>query len=100
MSAAAPRHKSRHRGIYYRNGSNDPKAPGPRRWIVWYRDSDGKGRTETLPEGSTEKDALQRQAELRGAKRRGERVMPTKQTLRDGGEAWFASLRGKSPRTR
>jgi len=60
------RHRTRHRGIYYRNGSDDPNAKSQRRYIVWYADSDGKGRTETRPLGGTEKEALERQAELRG----------------------------------
>jgi integrase len=84
------RHKTRHRGIYFRNGADDPKAAAPRRYIVWFEDSDAKGRTETLPLGSTEKDALDRQAELRGKKARGERVAPARVTLKDFTEAWLA----------
>lgn len=95
MSAAAPRLKSRHRGIYYREDDR-----GRRRWIVWFKDSEGKGRYETLPEGSSENDALVRQAELRGKKSRGERVVPSKITLRDFAEAWFELHKGRwQPKT-
>lgn len=81
-----PRIKSRHRGLYYRED-----AQGRRRWIVWYEDSDGNGHFETLPLGANERDALARQAELRGRRARGARVAPpTKVTFKDFAEAWLA----------
>jgi integrase len=88
VSAAAPRQRSRHRGIYYR------ESPQGRRWIVWFKDSDGKGRTETLPVGSTERDALARQAELRGKISRGERVSPSRVTLKAFGDEWLGKQEG------
>ncbi len=60
-----------------------------RRYIVWYADSNGRGRTVTLPEGSNEKDALARQAELRGRKARGERMVPRKLTVGELLDEWF-----------
>lgn len=98
--SARPRHKSRHRGIYYRNGSDDPNAKGERRWIVWYADSDGRGHYETQPVGATEKDALARQAELRGKVSKGERVAPSRVTLEDFANDWLASQEGRlKPKT-
>lgn len=87
----ADRKKTRHRGVYTRGEGRQ------KRWIVWYADSNGKGRTETLPLGATEKDALERQAELRGKKARGERVVPTQILL----EAWLDQwLEEQRPRLR
>lgn len=85
------RQKTRHPGIYTRGEGRR------RRYIVWYQDSNGKGRTETLPLGSTEKDALERQAELRQKKAQGVKVVPTNITL----EQWLADwLEEQKPRLR
>jgi integrase len=78
------RFKTRNRGIYYRLD-----AKQRRRYIVWYEDSDGKGRTETLPLGSTEQQALQRQSELRAKTGRGERVAPVRMTMTEFAEQWL-----------
>jgi integrase len=78
------RFKTRNRGIYYRLDVRQR-----RRYIVWYEDSDGKGRTETLPLGSTEQQALQRQSELRAKIARGERVAPVRMTVKDFAQAWL-----------
>ena len=84
------RHKTRHRGIYYRLDSKDR-----RRYIVWFTDSAGKAHTETLPLGSTEQDALDRQAELRGKKSRGERVAPTRMRFAELADEWLERQKGR-----
>lgn len=71
--------KTRHRGIYLRDF----------RYVVWYSDSDGKGRTVTLPEGSTERDALERQAELRTRKAKGQRVVASKVRFSEYADRWL-----------
>lgn len=81
--------KTRHRGIYTRGEGRQ------KRWIVWFADSNGKGHTETLPVGSTEKDALARQAELRGKKSRGERVIPTQLRLEQFSQQWREEQDGR-----
>lgn len=93
------RHKTSHRGISYRNGSDDPDA-WPRRYIVWYEDSLGRGRTETLPSGSNLKAAVERQAELRGKRARGERIIPTTVTFADFVDQWLEQQKGRlKPKT-
>lgn len=87
----ADRLKTRHRGVYTRGEGRQ------KRYIVWYADSNGKGHTETLPLGSSEKDALARQAELRGKKARGERVVPTSLRLEEWLDLW---LEEQKPRLR
>lgn len=87
------RHKTKHPGIYYRNGSSDAEAY-PRRYIVWFKDSAGRGRTETLPEGSNLKEALARQAELRGKQSRGERIVVSTVTLQDFAREWLKEQEG------
>ena len=77
------REKTRHRGIYTRGEGKD------KRYIVWYSDSNGRGRTVTLPEGSNEKDALAKQAELRGKKARGVRVVPSRITVAQALDEWL-----------
>lgn len=81
--ASVARVKTRHRGVYTRGEGRN------KRYIVWYTDSNGDGRTETLPMGSTEKDALARQAELRGKRSRGERVVPTSLSLGEWLDEWL-----------
>ena len=87
------RHKTQHKGIYYRNGSDDPEV-WPRRYIVWYADSAGIGRTVTMPQGANLKDALARQAELRGKAARGERIVVSKQRLCLFADAWLEEQQG------
>lgn len=82
------RHKTQHPGIYYRNGSDDPEG-WPRRYIVWFEDTAGVGRTETQPQGSNLKAALARQAELRGKKSRGERIIVSNVTLGAFADEWL-----------
>lgn len=77
------RQKTRHRGIYTRGEGRQ------KRYIVWFTDSNGKGHTETLPLGSNEQDALNRQAELRGMKATGQRVVRSKLRLGEFAEDWL-----------
>jgi integrase len=87
-SAYSPyqRQKTRYRGVMYRE-----KADGSRSYMVYI---DGR----YVAAGSTEREALEKQAELRGKVARGERaVVPTKQTFAEVAESWFES---KAPRLR
>src|SRR4051812_18231970 len=83
VRSARARVKTRQRGIYTRGEGRE------KRYVVWYTDSNRKGRTVTMPAGATEKDALAKQAELRGKKARGERVVPTRITVSDAMDEWF-----------
>lgn len=65
------RHKTRFPGIYYR-----VDAQGARRYIVWYVDAMGKGRTETLPPGANLEDAKAKRSELTT-----QRLVPTRMTM-------------------
>lgn len=78
------RHRTKIPGIYFREDSQ-----GLRRYIVWYEDALGKGRTETLPLGSTMEDAKVRQAQLRSRKAAGERILPSKITIGDLLDEWL-----------
>ena len=82
------RHKTRFPGIYYRED-----AQGLKRYIVWYRDALGKGRTETLPLGANLEDAKARQGDLRARAARGERFIPTKQTVAQLMDDWLRQKR-------
>jgi integrase len=76
----ARRNKTRHRGVSYRE-----RADGSRTYAVFF-----KGRY--LPAGTTEKEALAKQADLRGRQARGERIIvPSKITFAETAEQWFAS---------
>lgn len=72
-SKASPfkRHTTRYRGITYRKRSD-----GSRTYSVYWAGS-------YVPAGSTEEEAVGKQAELRGKKNRGEVVIPAKRTFRD-----------------
>lgn len=82
------RHKTDTPGIYYRLDARER-----RRYIVWYQDSAGAGRMETLPLGATLKDARARQAELRSRLARGEKIAPTKITLKEYADVWLEEQR-------
>lgn len=72
------RHRTRHRGITYRT-----RADGSRSYAVYFR-----GRY--VPAGTTEREALAKQAELRGKEARGERILlAAKVTLAEDAEAWY-----------
>lgn len=83
------RHNTRYRGISYRQ-----RADGTRTYAIYIR-----GRYIGIEGG--EKDALARQAELRGKAARGEApVLPTKATFAQVAEQWFASKHRLRPYTR
>jgi integrase len=73
------RHRSeRYRGIYYRL-----RADGTRSYSVYFQ---GK----FVPAGRTEREALEKQADLRGKQARGERVLlPKKVTFAEVAEEWY-----------
>jgi integrase len=74
------RNKTRHRGVSYRK-----RADGSRSYSVFFQ-----GRY--LAAGTTEKEALAKQADLRGRQAKGERiVVPTKTTFAELAEQWFES---------
>ena len=80
------RHTTRHRGISFR-----AKADGSRSYSVY-----AVGRY--VPAGSTEKEALAKQAELRGSQARGEKpILPSKTTFAELAELWYER---KAPRLR
>jgi integrase len=80
------RRPTRHRGISYRE-----KADGSRSYAVFFQ-----GRY--FPSGTTETEALAKQAEFRGSKARGEKpILPTKITFAQVAESW---LERKAPRLR
>jgi integrase len=79
------RHETRHRGISYR-----VNADGTRTYSVYYEPNRKLGKSPYVLAGTTEQQALARQAELRHKKARGERViLPSKRTVREVGEEWF-----------
>src|SRR6516225_5322001 len=73
------RHKTRHRGITYRL-----KDDGSRTYYVY---AAGK----QIAFGGGEREALTKQAEIRGKLARGERVAPNKIKFAEAAEEWFAS---------
>lgn len=80
------RQSTRHRGISYRE-----KANGSRSYAVFFQ-----GRY--IAAGSTESEALAKQADLRGSKARGEKpILPSKTTFAELAESWFER---KAPRLR
>jgi integrase len=82
------RHKTRHRGITYR-----VRANGSRRYFVY-----AQGKQHPIEGG--EREAIARQAELRGKVARGERIAPANVRFREVAEQWFESKRKLRPWTR
>jgi integrase len=83
------RHKTRHRGVVFRK-----RQRGERTYYIY-----AQGRY--LAAGATEKEALARQAELRGKVARGERVLaPAKATFAEVAEEWFETKHRLRPTTR
>jgi integrase len=71
-----------HPAVYYRVGAN-----GKRRYEISFRDSEGRRRWKVIDGGLREaEEALD---EIRGRIRRGERVAPSKATLREIAESWL-----------
>ena len=86
--------KTRHPGVYYRLDAQER-----RRYIVWFTDSDGTDRVETLPLGSTEKDAVEYRSTLTADKARGRRVVRSNMRMRELGQEWLATKTEISPKT-
>jgi integrase len=85
-SARQKRHKTRHRGISYRVCADNSRA-----YSVFF---DGR----YVAAGATEREALAKQADLRGRKSRGERVVVNdRTTLAQLAEEWYEA---KAPRLR
>lgn len=83
------RHKTRHRGVVFRN-----RRDGKKTYYVW---ADGR----YVAAGGTEKEALAKQAELRGKAARGERVLtPAKVTFAEVAEQWLETKHRLRPTTR
>jgi len=83
------RRKTRHPGITYRL-----KQDGSRTYSVWF-----EGRF--VKAGSTQSEALARQADLRGKAARGEQaILPGKTTFEEAAEAWYENKRKIRRRTR
>jgi len=72
-----------HRGVYFRD-----TAAG-RRYEISYLDSDGRRRWRVV-EGKLE-DAEAALEDVKGRKRKGERIAPTKATVREAGDAWLVA---------
>jgi integrase len=73
-------------------------ARGERRYMVFYRDSDGRQRWKTV--GPSLREAIAFQDEVRSKKRKGERVVPSKATLAEVADQWLAAQHRLRPRTR
>jgi len=81
-----------HPGIYWREGK------GGRRYEISFTDSEGRRRWKVV-EGNLE-DAKAAREDLRGRIRKGERVVPTRLSVAEVAERWFAAQANLRPRTR
>ena len=80
------RHRTKRPGIMYREKADDSRS-----YVVYFQ---GK----FVPAGKTEREAIDKQAELRGAQAQGKAViLPTKTTFTELAETWFE---WKAPRLR
>src|SRR4051812_5609983 len=84
---------AKHPGIYFRTG-----ADGKRRYEITYLDSTGKRRWQRV-EGNLE-DAQAALDDVKGRKRRGERVAPTRATFGEYADNWLETQTHLRPRTR
>ncbi len=82
------RHRTRHRGITYR-----VRANGSRQYFAY-----AQGKQHAVDGG--EREAIARQAELRGKVARGERIAPANVRFSEAAEQWFESKRRLRPWTR
>jgi integrase len=81
------------RGIYYRIGKDSR-----RRYEITYRDTEGRQRWKVIPGGL--RDAEAALAQVKARLRRGERVVPTRQTFEQVANDWLAVQSELRPRTR
>jgi integrase len=85
QQARETRRTTRHRGVSYR-----VKRDGSRQYYVYWEANRKLGQSPYVKAGRTEEEALAKQAELRGKKARGERViLASKRTVRTVGDEWF-----------
>lgn len=87
------RHKTNYRGISYRL-LDESNPEGERRYIVGFSDINGKWHTNTLPLGSTLRDARDLQASLRQRKNQGETLVRSKLVVSEMLDKWLESRRG------
>jgi integrase len=92
MSAQRRISVAKHPGVYYREMLN-----GQRRYEISYTDTEGRRRWKTI-DGNL-KDADAALDDVRGRKRKGERVAPTRATLAEVAKVWFESQSQLRPRT-
>src|SRR5262249_32468434 len=93
-AGAARRTKvAKHPGVYYRTG-----ADGRRAYEISYLDSDGRRRRQRVA-GSLD-DAQAALDGVKGRKRRGERVAPSRLTFAEYAQAWLDAQTHLRPRTR
>lgn len=93
------RHKTRYPGLYYRL-EDEGKPAGPRRYIVWYSDANGKGHTQTLPLEASLEEARLLQGQLQSRKASGETLVRTRKTVGELLDEWMDSQRGRvKPKT-
>jgi hypothetical protein len=77
----------KHAGVYYRELPN-----GRRRYEYTFIDSDGRRRWSVVDGG--EREAVAARAEIVTAKRRGQRVAPSRRRFREVAEEWMAENTG------
>jgi integrase len=89
---ALRRTKTNRRGIYYRD------TPSGRRYEITYVDSDGRRRWQVVP--GILRDAESALADVKDRQRKGERVAPTRATVTEIADSWFAAQTALRPNTR
>lgn len=82
------RQSTKHTGIYYRLD-----ARGHKRYQIGYTDSDGKWVMETLPQGSSEKDAIRVRADKLVKLGRGRKIVNSKETISSLADRYMARRR-------
>src|SRR5439155_2297872 len=82
-----------HRGVYYRVGSG-----GRRHYEITYVDSDGRRRWQVVPGNLGH--AEQALADVRGRRRRGERVAPSRARVEEVAPKWLDMQAQLRPATR
>src|SRR5947208_1618190 len=92
-TADARRHSVRgHRAIYYRED-----RAGRRRYEISYTDTTGRRRWKVI--GGSLKEAVAALEDVRSRMRRGERVAPSRVTLKEYADSWLAQQTQLRPRT-
>lgn len=86
------RHKTKYPGISFRL-VDESRPDGPRRYIVWYSDTEGNGHTKTLPLGATLEDARLLQGSLQQRKKNGESLVASRMTVSELLDQWLETRR-------